>query len=172
MHEIQARMDQVLGRQDEASFTPPKAGFTPLNPYGPGMNVTPTQSSRELRALIDHSAEQANVDPALLDAVVAAESAYDPNARSRSGALGLAQLMPDTARGLGVGNPFDPAQSLAGGAHYLRQLLDRFGDVPLAVAAYNAGPGAVAKHGGVPPYAETRAYVDKVLRLYEARKNS
>ena len=92
------------------------------------------------------------------------ESGFDPNARSGAGAVGLTQLMPGTAASLGVTNPLDPAQSLQGGAKYLRQQLDRFGgDEKLALAAYNAGPGAVAKFGGVPPYAETQNYVNSVL---------
>lgn len=86
------------------------------------------------------------------------ESAWNPKARSHKGAIGLAQLMPATARTLGV-NPMDPVQNLDGGARYLRQMFDRFGRWPLALAAYNAGPGAVQKHGGIPPYRETQNYV-------------
>lgn len=93
------------------------------------------------------------------------ESRYCPDAVSPKGALGLGQLMPGTARELGV-DPFDPAQNLAGAARYLRLQLDAFGSLELALAAYNAGPGAVRKHGGVPPFAETRAYVREVARLY------
>jgi soluble lytic murein transglycosylase-like protein len=95
---------------------------------------------------------------------VSQESGFDPNARSGAGALGLTQLMPGTAASLGVSNPLDPAQSLQGGAKYLRQQLDRFGgDERLALAAYNAGPGAVARYGGVPPYSETQNYVNSVM---------
>lgn len=100
----------------------------------------------------------------LLKAVAKAESDFTPDAVSHCGAQGIMQLMPATARSLGVTNAFDPAQNIMGGAKFLRQLLDRFdGNVTLAVAGYNAGPGAVQKYGGVPPYKETQNYVAKVL---------
>jgi cell wall-associated NlpC family hydrolase len=115
-------------------------------------------------AMIVEAAQANNVPPALVKAVVRAESGFDPNAVSRAGAQGLMQLMPSTAAGLGVTDPFDPKQNLMGGAKFLRGLLDRFiGDVSKALAGYNAGPGAVEKYGGIPPYAETQAYVPKVL---------
>jgi soluble lytic murein transglycosylase-like protein len=115
-------------------------------------------------AEIDAAAASNGIDPALLKGLVSQESGFDPNARSGAGALGLTQLMPGTAAALGVTNPLDPAQSLQGGAKYLRQQLDRFGgDEKLALAAYNAGPGAVARFGGVPPYRETQNYVSSVL---------
>lgn len=109
--------------------------------------------------LINAAASQYGISPALVDAVMWQESRYNPKAVSSAGAIGLMQLMPGTARYLGV-NPHDPWQNVFGGAAYLRKQLDRFGNnVPLALAAYNAGPEAVAKYGGVPPYAETRGYV-------------
>ncbi len=115
-------------------------------------------------AEIDAAASRYGVDPALLRGLVRQESGFDPAARSPAGALGLTQLMPGTARELGVTNPLDPAQALDGGARYLRQQLDRFGgDESKALAAYNAGPGAVQRFGGVPPYAETQNYVQRVL---------
>jgi soluble lytic murein transglycosylase-like protein len=121
-------------------------------------------ASTAFGAEIDAAAASNGIDPALLKALVSQESGFDPNARSGAGALGLTQLMPGTAAGLGVTNPLDPAQSLQGGAKYLRQQLDRFGgDEKLALAAYNAGPGAVQKYGGVPPYTETQNYVTSVL---------
>lgn len=113
--------------------------------------------------LIIASAQRHGLDPALLKGLIRAESDFDPNAGSGAGAVGLTQLMPGTAAALGVTDPRDPAQSIEGGAKYLKQQLDAFGgDVTKALAAYNAGPGAVARYGGVPPYAETQAYVQRV----------
>ncbi|HEX5619669.1 MAG TPA: lytic transglycosylase domain-containing protein [Solirubrobacteraceae bacterium] len=114
-------------------------------------------------AEITAAAKKYGLDPALLAGLVKQESGFNPNAGSPAGARGLTQLMPSTAAGLGVTNVLDPAQSLEGGAKYLRQQLDAFGgDVTRALAAYNAGPGAVKRYGGVPPYAETQNYVRAV----------
>ena len=111
-------------------------------------------------AEITAAAKKHGIDPALLAGLVKQESGFNPNAGSPAGARGLAQLMPGTAAGLGVSNVLDPVQNLDGGAKYLRQQLDAFGgDVTRALAAYNAGPGAVQRYGGVPPYAETQNYV-------------
>jgi soluble lytic murein transglycosylase-like protein len=114
-------------------------------------------------AEITAAANKHGIDPALLAGLVKQESGFDPNAGSSAGARGLTQLMPGTAAGLGVTNVLDPLQSLDGGAKYLRAQLDAFGgDVTKALAAYNAGPGAVQRYGGVPPYAETQNYVRAV----------
>jgi soluble lytic murein transglycosylase-like protein len=115
------------------------------------------------KAEIDAAAAKYGLDPALLRGLIRAESNFNPNAGSPAGAQGLTQLMPGTAASLGVTNINDPAQNIDAGAHYLKQQLDAFGgDVTKALAAYNAGPGAVKRYGGVPPYAETQAYVRRV----------
>ena len=133
---------------------------------GPGLSGTDVPA--DLQPLMREAARSHGIDPALLAAVAKAESGFDPHAWSPAGAQGLMQLMPATARALGVSDPGDPAQSLDGGARYLRQQLDAFdGDLTLALAAYNAGPGAVRRHGGVPPYSETQAYVPKVMGYYD-----
>lgn len=130
----------------------------------PGASSTTAPSGAAAwRDAIAAAAGDAGVDPSLLGALTWTESSFDPSAVSRSGAVGLTQLMPSTAAGLGV-DPTDPLQNLAGGARYLRSMLDRYaGRVDLALAAYNAGPAAVDRYGGVPPYAETRQYVQTVL---------
>jgi len=121
-----------------------------------------------LSALVRREARAAGVDPALVVAVIAAESGFDPRATSRAGAAGLMQLMPATAAELGVTDRFDPVQNVRGGATYLRFLLERFGgDVSRALAAYNAGPGAVASRGAA-PFPETARYVARVLANYRA----
>lgn len=133
------------------------------------LGTTGTTGVSELPASVPYGAEitgaakRHGLDPALLAGLVKQESGFNANARSGAGAQGLTQLMPATAAGLGVTNPLDPAQSLEGGAKYLAQQLEAFdGDVARALAAYNAGPGAVQRFGGVPPYAETQNYVRAV----------
>lgn len=126
--------------------------------------------SPELISMVDEVAQAEGVDPFLARAVIQAESAFYTKARSRAGALGLMQLMPATAERFGVVDPFDPRQNITGGTKYLKWLLEYFkGDLTKVVAAYNAGEGAVDRHKGVPPFAETRAYVPRVLKLYRDR---
>ena len=124
-----------------------------------------TGNPAEFESIINSCSLQYGVDKSLVKAVIHAESGYDPNAVSSKGAGGLMQLMPKTAESLKVSNTFDPKENISGGVRYLRFLLDTFkGDVPLALAAYNAGLSRVAQYGGIPPYVETRNYVDKVLQ--------
>src|SRR3954468_23966298 len=146
---------------DPAAATLPSAGQSSLpsgTPYG-----------TEITA----SARRNGLDPALLAGLIKQESGFNANARSGAGAQGLTQLMPGTAAGLGVTDPLDPGQAIEGGAKYLKQQLDRFGgDVARGLAAYNAGPGAVQRFGGVPPYAETQNYVRAVQANAAAFRNS
>jgi soluble lytic murein transglycosylase len=129
--------------------------------------IKPTAPARyDYDPLIGEAAQAHRLPPALVKAVIAAESDFDPRAVSRAGAQGLMQLMPTTAANLGVADPLEPTQNVHGGVSYLRSLLDRYGDLTRALAAYNAGPEAVDYYGGVPPYRETRAYVDRVLTYY------
>lgn len=143
-------------------------------------NETSTQRSRrvsgklvpvpdaELLPVIERHSLAQNLDPKLVRAVIQAESGYNRRALSNKGAIGLMQLMPATARHLRVGDPWNAEENVRGGTAYLRQLLDRFaGKIELAVAAYNAGPGAVERHRGIPPFRETREYVRRVLGLYQ-----
>jgi soluble lytic murein transglycosylase-like protein len=144
--------DQLAGAQSTTAMV---ATPTPAT-LGGG---APTQYDAQITA----AAAKYGIDPALLKGLIRQESNFDATARSGAGAQGLTQLMPATAASLGV-DPSDPAQAIDGGARYLKQQLDRFGGDPSkALAAYNAGPGAVAKYGGVPPYAETQSYVQNVL---------
>ncbi len=106
------------------------------------------------------------IDTRLIKAVIIAESCFDPKAISSAGAQGLMQLMPETARSLGVSDPFDPWQNIEGGVSYLRMMLDQFNqNKELALAAYNAGPDAVKKYGRIPPYRETQRYVKKIIKM-------
>lgn len=131
-----------------------------VQPFAQAVNTPKT----EVDSIVKKYARENNVDESLVKAVIKAESGFNSQAKSPVGALGLMQLMPATARGLGVENPLDPEENIAGGTKYLKGLLDRFdGRMDLALAAYNAGPGAVKKYGGIPPYSETQNYVKRVL---------
>ena len=112
--------------------------------------------------LIKAASQKYALSPQVLEAVIDAESGYNPKALSCKGAQGLMQLMPQTAWQLGVSNPYDPEQNIDAGARYLKLMLDKFGALELALAAYNAGPGAVERYGGIPPYQETKEYVKKI----------
>ena len=136
------------------------------------MHSYPSEARKRYHSHIVAAARIYQLEPALLHAVISAESGYDPLARSAKGARGLMQLMPDTARRYGVDDPLDPEQNIYGGAAYLRDLLTLYGkDMKLALAAYNAGEGSVIEYGNrIPPYRETTQYVPKVLSYYKRYK--
>lgn len=131
---------------------------------------TSVLSRGDLRALVALLSKEEGLDPRLVDALITAESDYNPLAVSKKGAMGLMQLMPTTARRLSVEDPFDPEQNVRGGVREFSRLIDRYsGNISLALAAYNAGETAVAKYGGIPPYRETRTYVARIMEQYMGR---
>jgi soluble lytic murein transglycosylase-like protein len=133
-------------------------------------NSAAPQSPSDLRRMVVEVSREHGVDPKLVDSLVRIESAYNPQAVSRKGAMGLMQLMPETARRLRVTDPFDPEANVRAGVREFSRLIDRYsGNLQLALAAYNAGEGAVAKYRGIPPYSETRNYVSKIMTLYTGR---
>jgi soluble lytic murein transglycosylase-like protein len=138
-----------------------------------GSAASGSAAAGEYDPLIEQAAARYGVNPAVLHGLIQQESGFDPSAESGAGAAGLTQLMPGTAASLGVANPLNPAESIEGGARYLSQLMAEFGgNTEDALAAYNAGPGAVRQYGGVPPYAETQSYVSKVLGYAEAYRQT
>jgi cell wall-associated NlpC family hydrolase len=145
----------------------PDAAATAVAPTAFGVASGRLPAGTPYATLFERAGATHAIDPALLAAVARQESAFDPTAVSPAGAQGLMQLMPGTAAGLGVANSFDPAQAVDGAARLLTDLIARFGGVELALAAYNAGPGAVTRYGGIPPYPETRAYVQSVMAHWQ-----
>ncbi len=143
--------------------TPPQ-GFTIRG--NPGKVSRQQLDRKTLHRLAERLGKRHSVDPHLIRAVIKVESDYDPKVVSRAGAQGLMQIMPETQKDLGLENPFDPVENMDAGVRYLRMMLDRFKDIRLALAAYNAGPAAVEKYDGIPPFAETRKYVTNVLTQY------
>lgn len=148
----------ITGFEQEIEM-PPAAGAAGVAPVAP--------PARPARELVDAAARKNGLPPSFVHSVVTAESGYNVDAVSLKGAIGLMQLMPATAQAYRA-DPHDPAQNVEAGAAYLRELLIKYnGDARLALAAYNAGPGAVERHNGVPPYAETQTYIERVLRRYK-----
>jgi hypothetical protein len=158
-----SEVDTYLGRKTRSSEPIPPTNAGRLNvAFAP-----PAISERAIEAAIQQAAARHNVDANLVRSVIKVESNFNPNAVSRKGAMGLMQLMPETARSLNVSNPFDPEQNVDAGVRHLRKLLDNYGgDVRLTLAAYNAGSTAVARSAGIPRIAETRSYVRRITDLY------
>ena len=200
MNAIESRMNQLDSQIDsgarKASMGGPSQASTPLSPPAGGPSfesiLGTVQNKDKLRtsgpaaaggasawkgdpkdfdSMIGEAAKTQGVDESLIRAVIRQESAFNPKATSCCGAKGMMQLMDGTARDLGVNNSYDPYQNIMGGAKYLKQLLDRFdGNMTKAIAGYNAGPGAVEKYGGLPPFPETQDYVTKVMGYYQNYK--
>ena len=161
--------------QSLASFAQkPDADFQKILESSVKNTQRPNSVSRnEIDNLITKYADKNGLDEDFVKAVINQESGFNPNATSHCGAMGLMQLMPATAQGLGVKNAYDAEQNIEGGTKYLKGLMDRFGnDKSLALAAYNAGPNAVKKYNGIPPYADTQNYVKKVLSKYDTYKGA
>lgn len=166
--------DKVLQATSKAKFgeliTNPNTRVNAQIYSGAVSGTLPKQdysSKSKIKELISRVSKKHGVDEKLVNALVNQESGFNPNAKSKVGAMGLMQLMPATAKGLGVTDPMDPEQNVEGGVKYLKSMLEKYnGNIILALAAYNAGPGAVDKYDGVPPYKETQNYVRSILATY------
>jgi soluble lytic murein transglycosylase-like protein len=160
---FQDKLDEARLKVSLGSTSPGNENAADVASLGP--RTAQTGGSAPYRELIQQAAARHGVDPALVRAVVSTESGGNPSATSPAGAMGLMQLMPGTARSLGVSNAYDPKENIEGGTKYLASLTQKFG-LEKGLAAYNAGPGTVSRFGGIPPYRETQNYVSQVLKRY------
>ncbi len=166
---LKTSAEEMTGKKSVFSIdTPPKIPFGALSVGARRVSSNSNNYTKsEIMDIVDSTCQKYNVDSKLVKALIKQESGFNPDAKSKAGALGLMQLMPQTAEGLGVENPMDPVQNVDGGVRYFKQMLDKFnGNKILALAAYNAGPNAVRKYNGVPPYKETQNYVKSILSMY------
>jgi soluble lytic murein transglycosylase-like protein len=162
VHSFAKELDKAVAKTEEKSVE--KTDSVKLPELTINKVSTKTNALPDFNSIIKTQAAKTGIDENLLKAVIKTESGFNPNARSHVGAMGLMQLMPKTAESLGVVDPYNPQQNIEGGSKYLKKLLSKYnGNKEMALAAYNAGPGAVDKYGGIPPYRETQNYVKKVL---------
>lgn len=164
-----ARPNQDFQKILDANMSSEKTNSTPFaNKIFSSELASTSSGNADIDALIEQYSAKNGLDSAFVKAVIKQESGFQPKVTSSCGAMGLMQLMPATANSLGVKDAYDPEQNIAGGTKYLKGLLDRFGgDKSLALAAYNAGPNAVAKYNGIPPYKETQNYVKNIMSMYQ-----
>lgn len=168
---VSANSPEAVSFQSIMSSMTSEQRFTPTSVNNSAPTASVHNDPKEFDSIISEASQKYGVDEGLIRAVIRQESGFNPQATSCCGAQGMMQLMPETAAELGVKNAYDAKDNIMGGTKYLSRLLSQFdGNMTKAIAAYNAGPGAVQQHGGVPPYPETQNYVDKVLGYYQENK--
>lgn len=170
--EIQSRLPIKMNTPQNSSVSFQEFLENASNSNNSSSSTSKPTYTKEIEDAVTSISAKYNVDANLIKAIIRAESGFNQYAESKAGAQGLMQLMPATARSLGVTNSFDIRQNIDGGTRYIKNKIDQYnGDVRLALAAYNAGPGSVSKYNGIPPYAETQNYIKNVLNYYQEYKN-